>query len=266
MVNLERDFCFCTLALGQKYRNLVKQLASDIEKYSPQTSLVICTDLPQDFQGISNVLAYKHSRQGVLYCYDDKRFAIQKALTKFRAAIFVDADTRILANVPENIVWPPGITCEGFVKILDHPPNQNIEGRKEAIQNLAKKLNVSLENTSWVNENLFIIARDGGKEIEFIKLWGKIGRYFEVNGVNTKDGNPIGLAAAKVGWQIKNEHWQELDKIREHTYAHWDWDPNQVRTFWDKVDNKLQLTKWKREYRLLKARLISLQDFNFYYR
>jgi nuclear transport factor 2 (NTF2) superfamily protein len=266
MVNSEKDFCFCTLALGQKYRNLVKQLATDLEIYSPQTYLVVATDAPQDFRGISNIIPYKHSRQGVLYCYDDKRFAIQKALTKFRVAIFVDADTRILSKVPEDILWPPGITCAGFVKILDHPPNQEREGRKEAIKDLSKKLNISLEGTSWVNENLFIIARDEGREIEFIRLWGKIGRYFEIKGVDTKDGNPIGLAAAKVGWKIMSDRWDELDKIRSHTYAHWDFDPHKVQTVWEKLENKLKLAEWKRQYRLLKAQLISLQDINFYYR
>ncbi|MDX2097026.1 MAG: hypothetical protein SFW36_04555 [Leptolyngbyaceae cyanobacterium bins.59] len=234
--------------------------------YSPNTFLVVYTDLPQDFKDFPNVLAYKHSRQGVLYCYDDKRFAIGKALTKFRSVIFVDADTRIFSPVPDNIEWPPGIVCEGFVKILEHPPNQRDPARHQSIQELAKKLDVCLDETSWIHENLFVITRDGGKEQEFIKQWGRVGRYFEIKGVNTKDGNPIGLAVAKVGWTVTNDRWDELNKIREHTFIHWELEAEQkILTFWDKVNRKLQVDRWKREYRLLKARLMTLQDLDFYY-
>lgn len=47
MVQQENKFCFCTLALGKKYRALALLLAKDIEKYSPHTSFVILTDNPQ---------------------------------------------------------------------------------------------------------------------------------------------------------------------------------------------------------------------------
>jgi len=52
----------------------------------------------------------------------------------------------------------------------------------------------------------------------------------------------------------------------EHSFAHWDWQKNQVRTFWDKVGDKLQFEHWQYLYRLLKTQLIALLNFNFYYR
>ena len=39
-----KDFCFCTLALRDKYRLLAQQLASDLEKYAPGTKLLVLTD------------------------------------------------------------------------------------------------------------------------------------------------------------------------------------------------------------------------------
>ncbi|NEO96447.1 MAG: hypothetical protein F6K56_42515 [Moorea sp. SIO3G5] len=33
-----------------------------------------------------------------------------------------------------------------------------------------------------MGESLFFVSRDGGKEKEFIKQWGMIGRYFEMRG------------------------------------------------------------------------------------
>ena len=41
--------CFGTLDLGENYRNLVKLLSKDIEKYSPNTSLIVLTDKLQNF-------------------------------------------------------------------------------------------------------------------------------------------------------------------------------------------------------------------------
>ncbi|HLO51746.1 MAG TPA: hypothetical protein VK211_25260 [Kamptonema sp.] len=265
MLNNHKDFCFCTLAFGKKYRELAKQLAADLETHSVGTMLVICTDNPKEFQNCANVFAFKKSREGVDYCYNDKRFALKKALELFRVTIFVDADTRITGKVPER-EWISGITCEGFIPILEHPPNQSLPGRKEVIYKLAKKLGLSLEQVSFVQESLFVIARDNGKEIQFIEEWGKIGRFFEVQKVKTKDGNPIGLATTRVGWNIRSDGWQELDQIREHSFAHWDWQKNQVRTFWDKVLDKLHVDHWQYLYRLLKAQLIALLNFNFYYR
>jgi hypothetical protein len=42
----QKSFCFCTLALGKKYRLLAQQLAKDLEENSPGTSIVIYTDGP----------------------------------------------------------------------------------------------------------------------------------------------------------------------------------------------------------------------------
>ncbi len=265
MLNIHKDFCFCTLAFRKKYRELAKQLAADLETHSLGTMLVVCTDNPNDFQNLTNVFAFKKSREGVDYCYNDKRFALKKALELFRVTIFVDADTRITGKVPER-EWMSGITCKGFISILEHPPNQSLPGRKEAIHKLVKKLELPLKQVSFVQENLFVIARDNGKEIQFIQEWGKIGRFFEVQKVKTKDGNPIGLATAKVGWNIRSDGWQELAQIMEHSFAHWDWQKNQVRTFWDKVLDKLQFEHWQYLYRLLKTQLIALLNFDFYYR
>lgn len=46
----EKDFCFCTLALGSKYHTLAKQLAGDLSKHSPGTKLVILTKKPEEFR------------------------------------------------------------------------------------------------------------------------------------------------------------------------------------------------------------------------
>ncbi|MEG4850608.1 hypothetical protein QUB10_06805 [Microcoleus sp. B5-D4] len=105
--------------------------------------------------------------------------------------IFVDADTRILGKVPER-EWMPGITCKGFIPILEHPPNQSLPGRKEAIHKLAKKLEIPLKNVSFVPENLFVIARDNGKEIQFIQEWERLEDFLKCKKSKQKTVIPLG--------------------------------------------------------------------------
>lgn len=262
----EKDFCFCSLALGKKYRTLAKQLAAELDLYSPGTSLVLYTDAPEDFSNNANVLAFHHQSQGILYCFHDRRFVLEKALSLFRAAIHIDIDTKILAPVPE-IHWQPGLTSgkDKFENIIHHLDKvEQYRGisspqEREAFTKLAAKLGVSLAETYWVQEALYIVARDDGKEREFLEVWGRIGQYLELKGIHRGDGNAIGLAAAKVGWTIQTEGFQELVRVRKHLDA--SKQEKQPVSVWEKLRLKLRY-----HYRLNQARVRALADFEFYYR
>lgn len=251
----QKDFCFCTLALGKKYRLLVEQLASDLEKYSPGTFLVLFTDEPNDFTNKGNILAYKYRQQGILFCYHDRRFVIEKALSQFPVAIHIDADTRILSNVPKVDCYP-GIVGRQE-NLLEHLKKYNPE-RLNAIKLVASKLGIPLETAPYVGESLYLVGRDEGREKEFIKYWGLIGRYLELQGIHAGDGNAIGLAAAKVGWTINSDSWVEFNKITKHLDASHE---KKHQSLWDKLNRKLAYHS-----RLNRARVIALKDFDFFYR
>ena len=117
-------FCFCTLALGENYCNLALELAKDLEEYSPNTYFIILTDKPQYFYKQTNVLAFKHQQKSIGF-YHDKRFAIAKALSLFNSCIFIDADMRILAAVPNDLRCQPGVTAKiVWHNIVKHNKNQ----------------------------------------------------------------------------------------------------------------------------------------------
>lgn len=265
MVQNEKDFCFCSLALGHKYRILAKQLATDLEKYSPGTALVLYTDAPEEFNNSPNILAFHHQSQGILYCFHDRRFVLEKALSLFRTAIHIDVDTRIIERVPE-INWQPGLTSgpDKFENIIHHLDKveqyrgETSPKEREAFTQLAAKLGVSLDHTNWIQEALYIVSRDGGREKEFIKQWGRVGKYLELRGIHRGDGNAIGLAAAKVGWTINTEGFQELVKVRKHLDA--SKEEKRSPSFWEKIKFKLRY-----HYRLNRARLQALQNRDFYY-
>ncbi|MEH2323433.1 MAG: hypothetical protein V7K32_07635 [Nostoc sp.] len=220
MIQSQKEFCFCTLALGKKYSALASLLAKDIEIYSPNTSFIILTDHPEEFSKHSQVVVFKHEQQGVK-CYHDKRFAIAKALSLFNSCIFIDSDMRILAPVPEDMQWllTPGISARAcmdmpkkFTKVLAGTANSKFLKEFAVVKNATKMLNLetSWKDISFVHEYLFSVTKDSGKEIEFLQQWDMLANYFELNGIYEGEGNAIGLAAYKAGLAVR---WSEMEGI-----------------------------------------------------
>ncbi|QSJ19835.1 hypothetical protein JYQ62_14680 [Nostoc sp. UHCC 0702] len=255
MSQAQKDFCFCTLALGKKYRLLAQQLAKDLEKNAPGTFLVVYTDEPKDFSQQSNTIAEKYRQKGILFCYHDKRFVLEKALSEFPVAILIDADTRILKNVPDVVPFA-GIVGRQE-NLVEHVKKYNPE-RLTAIKKVSTKLNIPLETAPYVGESLCFVGRDNGKEKEFIKYWGMIGRYLELQRIHSGDGIAIGLAAAKVGWTIKSDNWESFRKISQHLDASYEPKTNNWFNNWQR--------RLSYHYRLNLARLMALKNFEFYYR
>ncbi len=252
----QKDFCFCTLALRNKYRLLAQQLASDLEKYAPGTKLLVLTDEPSCFQDNSNVLAFKHRQKGILHCYHDKSILMEIALSKFPAAVHIDADTRILAPLPENIQWKPGITVGHYENLVEHVTQYTPE-RLPSLQKVASHFNIDLETVTYVGESLFVIARDNGREIDYLKTWAMIGRYLELRGIHAGAGNAMGIAATKVGWTIYQDGWQEIKDVMHHTDASYS---NKQKTLWEKWQRRIGY-----HYRLNLARVMALKNAEFYY-
>lgn len=217
----QNNFCFCTFAGGDVYRALAKNLASDLKKFSPGTPLVLFTDRAQDFAEFDNVIAVQHRRQGVKF-YHERRFAIAKALSMFESCIYLDADVRICAPVPSNLSWKPGITARSCAAMMKHIQERMYQGdapRPEWVKNfklyqtMAHKLglDITLNEMTWVNEFLFVVTRDSGRELEWLDLWGKLAQYAEVQGMHKHPAYAMGIAAAKVGFPIQHDLMEGID-------------------------------------------------------
>ena len=152
------NFCFCTLALGKPYRLQPKNLIEDLERYASNHKVIVGTDYPSFLNNYPNVVAFPHKQKGTLHCYHDKRFAIEKSLESFQAAIFTDSDARIVDKVPEDIAWPPGISThtENLVEHVSKFPPNSLNNEK-----LASKLEISLDKTEWIGEPYFLYQKMG---------------------------------------------------------------------------------------------------------
>lgn len=263
----QAEICFCTLAMGQRYRAMAIELAADIAQNAPAATLVVYTDDPSDFQAIANIRAFRHQQQGILHCYHDKLFLLDQALSLYPVAICIDADTHFQHPLPENLDWKPGITCysENLIRHVKRYRPQNFDD----LERVAKKLELTAEqwqNAAWIGEALFVLVRDrhtqagrtSDKARDFLRWWDKIGRYMELKSMYAGEGNFMGLAAAKVGLPLHTEGFEELKQMTKH------WDASRSRpnpSAWTKLRKRLGY-----HYRLNRARLQALADFGFYYR
>jgi uncharacterized C2H2 Zn-finger protein len=279
--------------LGRRYRSHAFLLAQDIAKHSPETSPVILTDKPQEFKKYLNVLAFKHQQQS-LGCYHDKRFVIAKALSLFDTCIFVDADIRILDDLPQDRKWLSGVTARSCTSIIQHNKiyidsvNEASKAKRtrdlEILDKLAKKLDLDLADTNlqFVMEMLFVVTRENGKEIEFLKYWDTIALYCELNGFYGAEGYAIGLAAAKAGLPVIWDEMEDLvyfkDWVEQQKIKKGKANPETTVIYFQQHEaieyhkNSL-LQKLKRRldkimgyyYRFLCLKIATLSNFNFYY-
>ena len=252
-----QDFCFCTLAIGSKYRKMVLDLSIDLKTYAPNTAIVVGTDEPKDFNKTNNIISFKLIQRGIFTCYNDKRFVLQKALSQFEQAIYIDADTRVIKSIPQIVKC--NSTLVGCNKnVIEHMSRYRPKDI-QYMQHLAHKLDINLDGVKWIGESLFIVSKDNGKEQEFIDIWGKLARYLELRGMHSGEGNIMGLAAAKVGWKVQNtDAWKQLKQTTQHLDASHQTSHKTVIAHWQR--------RLKYHYRLNKARLLTLKDFDFYYR
>ena len=278
-MNTFQEFCFCTLAVGDRYRAHAQVLARDIHKHMPSKTLCVLTDQPKQFAEFPHVLAFKHHLQSVKG-YHDKRFVLEKSLSLFESCMFLDSDVRVLGTTFEDLKWSPGITARAGANLADRM--QTITNQKEikVIKEAAQKLNVDIQQAQWLHEFMFVMKRQNGLEGDFFELWQTISYFFEMQGIYDGEGYAMGLAAARIRMtftfsredafpffkdniekvRVKNGQSSLQDKQiyfdihREIEYP--------KHSLWEKVQNKLS-KQAVFYYRLLRLRIFVKKDPNF---
>ncbi len=212
----ERDqlkYCFATAAFGRSYRSLAKLLAMDLAQYAPSFPLVIITDQPKDFQEHPNVIIFKHWCRGV-QAYHERRFAINYALNYSDTVIYFDADVRICSPVPTDLAFSPGLTARSSCRLSKHLQNHlHSPRKKEIIVKMAGKVGISLDDPAlkFINEFLFVIKADHGRELEFLRVWGELAIYADTLGLHKNPTHAMTLAAVKTNFPILRSDMEGLD-------------------------------------------------------
>lgn len=200
-MDTSKTFCFCTLAVGHRYRAHAELLVQDIQEHMPSTALCILTDRPEQFSEFPRVLAFKHQLQSVKG-YHDKRFVLEKSLSLFESCMFLDADVRVLGSVTKEMQWSPGITARAGTDLVSRMKIIRNQKETRVIKEAAKKLNIDLEKVQWLHEFMFVMKRQNGLEAEFFRLWQTTSYFFESQGIYHGECYSMGLAAAQIGMKI----------------------------------------------------------------
>ncbi|TVQ59960.1 MAG: hypothetical protein EA366_04110 [Spirulina sp. DLM2.Bin59] len=198
---MANNWCFCTLAVGKRYREHAKNLVEDIQKFASNIPVLILTDKPEEFAEYPVAQAINHRLQSVKG-YHDKRFVIAAALRNFKTCLFLDSDVRIIGPVPENLSYHPGITARTGCSILKHNARNGQGEMIPLLRHVSEKLDIDLGKTKWFHEFMFAVTKQDGAELKFLSLWQTLAYFFEMQGFYGGEGNIMGLAASKVGLDV----------------------------------------------------------------
>ncbi|MDF5711239.1 MAG: hypothetical protein PUP90_27105 [Nostoc sp. S4] len=279
-MNTSNKFCFCTLAVGDRYRTHAQMLAKDIQQHTHATALCVLTDKPEYFQEFPHVLAFKHHLQSVKG-YHDKRFVLEKALSLFDSCMFLDSDVRIIGAVVGEMNWLDGITARAGCDLRQHMTNIRNPKEIQVIEEVAQKLNIDIQQVQWFHEFMFAMSAQPELSEKFFQLWQTISYLFEMRGIYHGEGYAMGLAAAKVGMTIRFEREDKFpffkDNIEQVRIKKGQSNPEEKQIYFDihqkieyqnrsiprKVTDKL-MKKTVFVYRLLRLRKFAKNDSDFH--
>lgn len=216
---VQPSLCFCTTAFGAVYVKLAQLLAEDLRQFAPHAMLILLTDRPEAFQGYANVQAQRHWCRGVK-SYHERRFAIGIALRIAPTVIYLDADLRICAPLPV-LKLQPGLTARSAGSMRVHLRQQferehltaAQRHKRQVIEAMAAKvgLNWQVDEAQFINEFLFVVQADQGRELEFLRLWGELAIYADQLGLHQHPTYAMALAALKSGFSVHQSDMPGLD-------------------------------------------------------
>ncbi len=218
MLENNKSLSFCTSAFGKQYNSMAKLLAQDLEKFAPGHLFVIYTDMPALFENNPNVLAVRHSCRGVL-SYQERRFAIFHALKTASSVMYLDSDVRICAPFPETLNFLPGLTARSCGSLQKHMKSQfdkqsrSSKLKRYVIDKMAQRIGIDINrpDLKFINEFLFVVTTQEGRELAFLKFWGELAIYADTLGLHKHPTYAMALAAAKSNFSIHHSDMAGLD-------------------------------------------------------
>ena len=219
-MKLHAEFCFATLALGQAFVFHAQRLAQDVARFSPNTWLVILTDLPNAFQKFPHVVPVPHRQQGVFRCYHDKRFLVNEGLKLAKACIIIDANIRLLEPVAPRLSEPfgSGLSATRLYTIAskwesDQANAQYSDPRSIArqtrerriVSHILDQLDLSPDDVFFPQEFLYAVkVVEGSEEAQkWLRGWNLLADYFDFHRLAWSEGFGIGIAAAATGFPLE---------------------------------------------------------------
>ncbi|MGF1480221.1 MAG: hypothetical protein ACFB4I_12135 [Cyanophyceae cyanobacterium] len=152
--------------------------------------------------------------------YHERRFVIWEALSRASSVMYLDADVRICAPVPP-LHFLPGLTARSCGSLQEHLNKQlnkhadspKFQHKKQVIDKMAARVGVELKSTElkFINEFLFVVTADEGREYDFLKTWGELAIYADTLGMHKHPTYAMALAAGKSHFPVYRSEMAGLD-------------------------------------------------------
>jgi hypothetical protein len=197
---------------------MAQRLIGDLSSFAPGVPICLATDRPAQFRrlrGVSVILIA--GIDGRWQRYNAKRFVIGRALAGAQTAVFIDADSRVKAHIPMAVKWPAGLSA-AHENLLAHLERW-WPSKFEEVRGAAHAIGAPLDSAAWIGESLYVVARDGGRELDFIMWWADLALRICRTGFRGGEGNIMGLAAAKAGLSVSWGPWAQLKASVSHLNA-----------------------------------------------
>ncbi len=215
-IRFDNSVCFATLALGARHVFHACQLAADLERFAPNSVLIVLSDNPSAFKECANVIASRHRQQSPFRCFHDKRFLINTAFEHAETCIVIDANIRVLAPLlPEHTAsLETGINAAHLYTIeskwiSDEQPDESIppslKREKAVVNRVLASLDLTAAKVRFPQEYLYAIKRSNNNDQiqSWLEAWGYLANYFDFHRLPWSEGFGIGIAAAAVGLPLE---------------------------------------------------------------
>jgi len=206
------NICFGTLALLPAYRQHARQLAHSLKRVSPRPPLLIVTDEPSDFDDLDGVIVWEFVVHGP-FSYHDKRLVIRYGLENFDTVILVDANLSAVTPFDLPLAWDPGFCGLKGMNLTNHNRAHGTSYRLPLLSSMAQRIGVELDECEYVEDWLYAVTRDEGREEIFLDAWDMLSKIWTECSAEPRgsgSGNILSLAARKAGWNCGS---QPLDRF-----------------------------------------------------
>ena len=231
------NYCFASIAVNDKYVDLLVNLIKDIREYS-NVPFFVFTDNEKPFASIPYVYTKLYEEE--IFSYHDKRKVLQYALERYNTAILIDADNKLNKD---KVEFPIRIDLkEGIYPqiIWRHPAECSIEnfleGKTDRVpygkefKQYCDKHNIITDGAELIQESFIIFVKKEHPHNQFFNIWEKLAIF-----CNTKDNernqNPLGYGEGySIGISAKNSGYKvdcnnPILKIQDN-FLHIAWHPH----------------------------------------
>lgn len=213
----EREIVFCSLIIGEKYRNISKKLIESLNKFCPNNKLVVITDDVNFYNSYNNVIPFSYAENYYsTFNYNNKRLAIEKSFELgYKKIIYLDADCWVNdLKIDMFNCLQEGITANYSIESVDYIINPSIREKVINVKNRFNNKHVYIFKEQCMIFNI----TEQEKYKKFFALWAEISKFINSKKLtHCAECTDIGAAAELCGINMNTIDY--IKEIKPHIFS-----------------------------------------------